>query len=607
MILQDETDENCELGPKQLEVKAFLSTESKLCMMCMLVPCICAAPAPVVQLKPKVLEQQQVIELPEVNEEEQRPPTLVSVDDVQNNNRQALLASEIASVIKPHQITGVSFLQQALEQDKGALLADFMGLGKTLQVLATVFSYIVQHNDQSGVLILCPTICVHNWANEFTKWFAKGSQAACPLYTLSAGSSDSKAGVHTKRLERLKEWKKTGGVLIMGYEMYRLLLSPTQRRPQPLKMFTNLSTDGIELSIPKTDSSTETSSVFAQLLVNPGPDLIVLDEGHRIKDPVSVLRQLLSETKTRKRIVLTGYPVQNCLTEYWSMIDFARPGFLGTYDQFREEIELPIVNAKTSAIVQKLTEELALKLKPMVLRRSGALLKDQLPPKHEWVVYCKLSKLQRDLYLAYLRTRESTAGNSDLLSAYSMLLHVVNHPAILHRIMNNVTPVEDTPDQEWQATYKPGGNKLDSYRETQMRNRLKWSNECLMNENATNDVESSGKMAALRQIIETSIETGDKVLVFSQSIGTLESVALMLKDMYNSPVPEVKAKQSTRRDPANMNKRRRLKRHKVVPVKTCQSVYLQIDGSTSNAKRMARIKVESILFNNSFLTTIVEI
>ncbi|EOD24129.1 hypothetical protein EMIHUDRAFT_238958 [Emiliania huxleyi CCMP1516] len=120
-----------------------------------------------------------------------------------------------------------------------------------------------------------------------------------------------------KRIATLREWARDGGVAVIGYEALLALVKGKAR----------------EQAVP--------------LLQQPGPDLIVLDEGHRIKNMQSKQHAALAAVRTRRRVILTGTPLQNNLNEYHAMVDFVRPALLGTVPEFRNRFVAPITNGNT--------------------------------------------------------------------------------------------------------------------------------------------------------------------------------------------------------------------------------------------------------------------
>ncbi len=142
----------------------------------------------------------------------------------------------------------------------------------------------------------------------------------------------------------------------MGYEMYRLLssrgavatsstLSKHMANKKKKKKQTVSNKPEI-IDVEEEDKNHQMGVGFHRALCRPGPDLVVCDEGHRIKNIHAGISQALKNIRTRRRVVLTGYPLQNNLQEYWCMVDFVRPNFLGTRHEFANLFERPIQNGQ---------------------------------------------------------------------------------------------------------------------------------------------------------------------------------------------------------------------------------------------------------------------
>ena len=361
------------------------------------------------------------------------------------------LPRSLGRALKPHQLEGIRFVWKHVRRADGCVLADYMGLGKTLQVLCVCWAFVNAwdpgtatlkglapdergrgsgaaassgdaHGESDGggsasdndsdnddedssaagngtsrdmkggdsipsaggarsgrVLVVAPAIVVRNWFNEARLHFPSHLLASLNLVVVDSTLYKSVEG----RVQALQRWHQRGGVALIGYELFRGLIEPGRAQV----------------------SDAQRQQLRA-VLCEPGPDMIVLDEGHRLRDNKSLLFRAFSRVATTRRVVLTGYPLQNHLVEYYCMVNFCRPGVLGTKAQFKDRFQYIITagSAKDSLpqqVVQakRRTYVLSCLLRPYVLRRGVAYLKAVLPAKKEWVVYCQLSTFQARLYV----------------------------------------------------------------------------------------------------------------------------------------------------------------------------------------------------------------
>lgn len=236
------------------------------------------------------------------------------------------IAPQLARVIKPHQIGGIRFLFDNIIEnvelfDKssgfGCILAHSMGLGKTLQ-LVCFCDIFLRHTSAKKIIIIMPINTLQNWLNEFNMWLPlpenveksplnEGGEVRPRHFNIFVLNDSQKT--LTARAKTVIEWSTQGGVLLLGYEMYRLLsLRKTKKKKGK----------GLSLADDKDTLSVDDQDMFDKInraLVNPGPDLVVCDEGHRIKNAHATTSMALKQIKTKRRIVLTGYPLQNNLLE----------------------------------------------------------------------------------------------------------------------------------------------------------------------------------------------------------------------------------------------------------------------------------------------------
>jgi DNA repair and recombination RAD54-like protein len=249
-------------------------------------------------------------------------------------------------------------------------------------------------------VIVCPSSLVRNWANELVKWLGKD---ACTPFAI-----DGKA-TKTELTSQLKQWAIASGrsvvrpVIIVSYETLRLYCEELRDIP------------------------------FG---------LLLCDEGHRLKNPDSQTYQALNELNVARRVILTGTPVQNDLTEYFSLLNFANPGLLGTRNDFRKAFELPILKGRDSLGTDKDRQTGDTKVKELgdlvnrfMIRRTNDILSKYLPVKYEHVVFCKPAPFQISLYRHFVTSKDVQAllrgKGSQPLKAIGMLKKLCNHPDLL--------------------------------------------------------------------------------------------------------------------------------------------------------------------------------
>uniref|UniRef100_UPI001EAF4BAE transcriptional regulator ATRX-like n=1 Tax=Oncorhynchus gorbuscha TaxID=8017 RepID=UPI001EAF4BAE len=315
---------------------------------------------------------------------------LVLDEDEETKEPMVQVHRNLVTKLKPHQVDGVQFMWDCCcesvkktnkNSGSGCILAHCMGLGKTLQVVTLLHTLLLcEKLDFSTALIVCPLNTVLNWLNEFEKWqYGFKDEESLEVTELATVKRPQ------ERASALQQWQEDGGIMIIGYEMYRNLTQGRNIKSKKLK------------------------ETFQKTLVDPGPDFVICDEGHILKNEVSAISKAMNSIKTRRRVVLTGTPLQNNLIEYHCMVNFIKENLLGSVKEFRNRFVNPIQNGQAAdstdqdvRIMKKRAHILYEMLNGCVQRRDYSALTKFLPPKHEYVVCVRVTPIQCTLYRHYL-------------------------------------------------------------------------------------------------------------------------------------------------------------------------------------------------------------
>ena len=329
--------------------------------------------------------------------------------------------------LRPYQRYGYSWLAFLRKWGMGACLADDMGLGKTIQTIALLQREKELHGKlPAPALLIAPTSVVTNWEREIAR-FAPNLQTY-----VHRGASRLKSGAFRKAV-RGKD------VVLTSYPLARIDAGSIQE---------------------------------IQWLA------VILDEAQNIKNPGARQTQEIKKIDAGFRIALTGTPVENRLSELWSIMQFLNPGYLGKRKEFRDKFSIPIERYQDKEAVKKLRQLTT----PFILRRvkTDPAVIDDLPEKVETKVYCSLTEEQATLYEAVVQDVMNSIADEEgmqrkglVLSMLMQLKQICNHPVqYLH-----------------QAGKKAGSVSLNN---------------------------RSGKLDRMDELLEEILARGDRALIFTQ-------------------------------------------------------------------------------------------
>ena len=293
------------------------------------------------------------------------------------------------ATLRPYQAEGLRWLSARLDAGFGGVLADEMGLGKSVQLISLLVARADQAREVGPSLIVCPSSLVYNWMAEFER-FAPGLNVAAVV-----GSA--------------AERKVIRGHAFAPYDASLVSGRKGRPAPSPADADDALPSDSAAASQATVQSTGNRPAPVDVLITSydlaridsadyAGRELFIcaLDEAQYIKNPATLTTRAVKRLSARHRFALTGTPMENRLSELWSIFDFLMPGLLGPYARFRERFELPIVGGE-----EDVAARLSAVVGPFLLRRRKADVLTDLPEKLESVVYAPMEGQQLKLYRAH--------------------------------------------------------------------------------------------------------------------------------------------------------------------------------------------------------------
>ncbi|KAF0977864.1 hypothetical protein FDP41_003186 [Naegleria fowleri] len=351
------------------------------------------------------------------------------------------------TTLRDYQLMGVNWLISLYENGVNGILADEMGLGKTIQTIG-LFCHLYEKGVKGPFLVVAPLSTVSNWVNEIDKW---APELGCVLYH---GNKDDRAMIRSKSFKKVKKGQIS--VVVSSYEI-------VMRDKKFLANKFNWK-------------------------------YIVVDEAHRLKNFNCRLTRELKQYNSENRLLLTGTPLQNNLSELWSLLNFLLPSIFDDLSAFNKWFDFTknqgtnneyIANEKTQ-LISKLHNI----LRPFLLRRLKSDVDIGIPKKREFLVYAHMTQMQREYYeavrkkdLAPIFQDEKTrkASTNNLLNILMQLRKICNHPFLIKEFESHSG-------------------------ESERASNKRFLKEC---------VENCGKFSLLVRMLENLKKNGHKVLVFS--------------------------------------------------------------------------------------------
>lgn len=334
------------------------------------------------------------------------------------------IPEKLKNVLRGYQKVGYKWLKALSAYGLSGILADDMGLGKTLQVISFVLSE--RDSSKGPSLVVAPTSLIYNWQNEVKKFVPELSVLVV-------------SGMPSERKELLREAENVD-LVVTSYPLLR----------RDIGLYKDIK--------------------FRYCF---------LDEAQHIKNPNTLNAKTVKQINSDMNFALTGTPIENSITELWSIFDFVMPGYLLSHSKFVKKFEAPITKHDDKNALNDLSKH----IRPFILRRLKRDVLHELPDKIESKLTCELTPEQKKIYLAYLQKSKKEISMEleskgfeksqiKILSILTRLRQICCHPSLF---------IEDFKGE-------------------------------------------SGKMQLLEEILADAFDSGHRVLLFSQFTGMLEII-----------------------------------------------------------------------------------
>jgi SNF2 family DNA or RNA helicase/uncharacterized Zn finger protein len=449
--------------------------------------------------------------------------------------------SDLNASMRPYQERGYQWIYSNIQKGLGVCIADDMGLGKTLQVIAVILKLKKEKKLKKSALVICPTSLLGNWKKEIEKF--------APDLTTNIYHGVEKT-----------------------LEIYNIDVVLTTYAH-------------VRIGLPKFSKQKWT--------------ILILDEAQNIKNPLSEQAKAIKQIPSEYKIAMSGTPVENRLTELWSIYDFMNPGYLGDLKDFKEELAIPIERYRDNQALEKLR----LVTSPFLIRRlkSDKSIINDLPDKIVLNDYCNLTKEQASIYETTVNKALNNIEGADGIQRKGLIFQLMTH---LKQICNHPYHYSKRGDQSIDLSGKGVQTIailekiLESDEKTLIFTQYKEMGTLLQKQIETNLKETalfySGSLtrkAREKMINEFTDENGPKIIIISLKAGgtglNLTNARNVIHyDLWWNPAVENQATDRVYR----IGQKQNVQVHRLITLGTFEE---QIDAMIQSKKELAELTVNA--------------